>query len=189
MLDSICTVSRDATVTMQRRRFLSQAMKTALGTQASLLMGGLPAVSAWAADKATALPGNGLETLAVMVRGLLPHDFLTSDDYVRFAERIDARLGRDAGLQTLVANGLARMNAISGGNWLDASATDQIKALEALQDDPYFGQLLNAAIDALYQDPGVYQRLGYEGSAIEFGGYVNRGFNDIAWLPTDADKD
>ena len=75
------------------------------------------------------------------------------------------------------------MNAISQGNWLDASVDDKLGVMEALQDEAFFGQLLNAAIDAVYQDPAVYRRLGYEGSAIEFGGYLNRGFDDIDWLP------
>ena len=73
----------------------------------------------------------------------------------------------------------------SGGSWLEASADDKLRVLQKLEDEPYFGQLLNAAIDTLYQDPAVYRRLGYEGSAIEFGGYLNRGFDDIDWLPVE----
>ena len=158
-------------------------MKTALGAKAVVLLGGLPAVSAWAGEHDTALPARDLETLAVMVRGLLPHDFLTDADYLGFAQRIDARLGSDPAFGQLVADGIAKMNATSGGSWLDASVDDKLQVLEALQDKAYFGQLLNAAIDTLYQDPDVYRRLGYEGSAIEFGGYLNRGFDDIDWLP------
>ena len=162
---------------MHRRRFLIQ------GCQAGAFLAGLPAVSAWAREHASAAPGSDLETLAVMVRGLLPHDFLTDQDYVGFARRIDARLGQDPAFGELVATGIEKMNAASGGNWLTTTEDDKVKVLEALADDAWFGQLLNAAIDTLYQDPAVYRKLGYEGSAVEFGGYLNRGFDDIDWLP------
>lgn len=169
---------------MQRRRFLAQTAKVALGTKTSLLLGGFPAMSAWADSHATALAGTDLETLAVMVRVLLPHDFLTDTDYLEFATQIDGRLGSDAAFLQLVADGIAQMNAESNGSWLAASVDDKLNVMEALQDEVFFGQLLNAAIDTLYQDPAVYRRLGYEGSAIEFGGYLNRGFDDIDWLPS-----
>ncbi|UCG73907.1 MAG: hypothetical protein JSV45_05910 [Chromatiales bacterium] len=168
---------------MQRRRFLAQTLKTALGAKAALLLGGLPAVSAWAANHDTAVAARDLETLAVIVRGLLPHDFLTDEDYVGFAQRIDARLGTNPAFRQLITDGIASMNAASGGNWLDANDDDKVRVLETLQDEASFGQFLNAAIDTLYQDPAVYRKLGYEGSAIEFGGYLNRGFDDIDWLP------
>lgn len=168
---------------MHRRRFLAQTAKVALGAKTSLLLGGFPAVSAWAASHDTALTGTDLETLAIMVRVLLPHEFLADEDYLRLAARIDGRLVGDPALRQLIADGIVQMNAISQGNWLDASVDDKLGVMEALQDEAFFGQLLNAAIDALYQDPTVYRRLGYEGSAIEFGGYLNRGFDDIDWLP------
>lgn len=168
---------------MQRRRFLAQTAKMVLGAKTSLLLGGFPAVSAWAASHDTSLAGTELETLAIMVHVLLPHDFLTDADYLSFAIRIDGRLGTDPALRQLIADGIAQMNAMSEDSWLDASVDDKLAAMEALQEEAFFGQLLNAAIDTLYQDPAVYRRLGYEGSAIEFGGYLNRGFDNIDWLP------
>lgn len=171
---------------MHRRRFLAQTAKVALGAKTSLLLGGFPAVSAWAASHDTSLTGTDLEAMAIMVRVLLPHDFLTDEDYLGFATRIDGRLGGDPALRQLIADGIAQMNAVSQGSWLAASVDDKLGVMEALQDEAFFGQLLNAAIDALYQDPTVYRRLGYEGSAIEFGGYLNRGFDDIDWLPREG---
>ena len=34
----------------------------------------------------------------------------------------------------------------------------------------------------LYNNPAVWRHFGYEGPSAEFGGYINRGFNDIGWL-------
>jgi len=35
---------------------------------------------------------------------------------------------------------------------------------------------------ALYTDRKVWSELGYEGPSFKFGGYLERGFNDIDWL-------
>jgi hypothetical protein len=41
----------------------------------------------------------------------------------------------------------------------------------------------STAIVALYDDKEVWGLLGYEGSSYEHGGYVDRGFDDLDWLP------
>ena len=35
----------------------------------------------------------------------------------------------------------------------------------------------------LYNNPQVWQAFGYEGEAFEYGGYIERGFDDLGWLP------
>jgi hypothetical protein len=35
----------------------------------------------------------------------------------------------------------------------------------------------------LYSNPQVWPLFGYQGSSLEYGGYLERGFDDIAWLP------
>ncbi len=36
---------------------------------------------------------------------------------------------------------------------------------------------------SLYNQKELWPRFGYEGSSAEHGGYINRGFADIDWLP------
>ncbi len=59
----------------------------------------------------------------------------------------------------------------------------KLQVMEELQTEPFFGAILNQTIDVLYRNPDVWKLVGYEGSSIEYGGYLNRGFNDIDWLP------
>ena len=40
-----------------------------------------------------------------------------------------------------------------------------------------------SAVVALYNDQETWETLGYEGASFDQGGYVNRGFNDLDWLP------
>ena len=39
------------------------------------------------------------------------------------------------------------------------------------------------AVVSLYNDPETWALLGYEGSSYEHGGYIDRGFDDLDWLP------
>jgi hypothetical protein len=36
---------------------------------------------------------------------------------------------------------------------------------------------------ALYNNPLVWQAFGYEGASFDHGGYLERGFDDLGWLP------
>jgi hypothetical protein len=35
----------------------------------------------------------------------------------------------------------------------------------------------------LYNNPLVWRYFGYEGPSAHLGGYINRGFDDISWIP------
>ena len=36
---------------------------------------------------------------------------------------------------------------------------------------------------SLYNQKDLWAKFGYEGSSADKGGYINRGFSDIDWLP------
>ena len=40
-----------------------------------------------------------------------------------------------------------------------------------------------ATLAGLYANDMVARAFGFEGSSVEYGGYVNRGFDDLGWLP------
>ena len=46
-----------------------------------------------------------------------------------------------------------------------------------------FQHVRSTSVVTLYNDQEVWGLLGYEGSSFEKGGYINRGFNDLDWLP------
>ena len=69
-----------------------------------------------------------------------------------------------------------------GGDWMAAPVPAQMDALRELEGGPTFFYLRNRTIESLYRNPVVWQLVGYEGSSIEYGGYIDRGFDDIDWL-------
>jgi hypothetical protein len=57
--------------------------------------------------------------------------------------------------------------------------------LKGMETTPFFQTVRGTMVSApgLYNQPVVWKQFGYEGSSWQFGGYLNRGFNDISWLP------
>ena len=43
--------------------------------------------------------------------------------------------------------------------------------------------LRSKVIVTLYNNERVWEAFGYEGSSYEYGGYIERGFSDLGWLP------
>ena len=59
----------------------------------------------------------------------------------------------------------------------------QVEALKSLQDEAFFGAILGQVLPRVYNHPLIWKHIGYPGSSVEYGGYKDRGFNDIDWLP------
>ena len=50
---------------------------------------------------------------------------------------------------------------------------------------PFFAAIQGQVLPRLYNHPVIWKNIGYPGSSVEYGGYKDRGFNDIDWLPVD----
>ena len=74
------------------------------------------------------------------------------------------------------------LNRDDGGDWMKARVEQQLSILQARQQSDWFRYLRERTIESLYRNPVVWKLVGYEGSSIEHGGYLNRGFDDIDWL-------
>ena len=47
----------------------------------------------------------------------------------------------------------------------------------------FFSSVHGTGLVALYNNHDVWELLGYEGPSYDKGGYIDRGFNDLDWLP------
>lgn len=119
-----------------------------------------------------------LQLLAAVAYDLLPFPALTPALYVQVAERL-LQAGNPA-----IAEGLARLREVSGSvPWQQLDEPARVTVLASLQETPFFAALRATTIEVLYRSPEVFAMVGYGGSAIEYGGYLNRGFDQIDWLP------
>ena len=64
-----------------------------------------------------------------------------------------------------------------------ADADAQLAAVESITDTELFQTVRGRCITSLYDNDLAYAHFGYEGEAFSKGGYIGRGFDDLAWLP------
>jgi hypothetical protein len=66
---------------------------------------------------------------------------------------------------------------------LDEAQREQ--ALGKLEGGPFFSLVYTATINGLYLNEELWALFGYEGSSLEHGGYLHRGFDEVDWLSQD----
>ncbi len=120
--------------------------------------------------------------LASVSRLLFPHDSLPDSIYINVVRDIDKDMEANGDTRTLIAQASNSFNNKAGEAWLTLEMDEQIELLQSLQGSELFSYMLHRTIESLYRNPEVWKLLGYQGSSIEYGGYLHRGFDDIDWL-------
>jgi len=143
------------------------------------------AASLWSLAQEIGLSDQRRRHLLEMARRIYPHSALPDEVYVDSLESLYDSAIDNANLKKLMREGMEALDTAAGGNWAAASHDDQIIALTEVENSEFFATVQEEAREALYQHPAVWALIGYEGSSVEFGGYIERGFDDIDWLPDD----
>jgi len=166
---------------MQRREFLrtSGIAITALAAGGSMIFG---PDHAWAMATAS-LDAHTARTLLVMTHDLFPHDRLGVHYYAVAVDGLDKQAGTDAAARQLLVDGVAQLDAAHGMPWIDLSDGTREAVLRDMEKTEFFTTVRTKTIGGLYGNPLVYQTFGYGGPSVELGGYIERGFDDIGWLP------
>lgn len=124
-----------------------------------------------------------LPLLTRLLRLTYPHDAWPDGPYERCAAVVREDAQDDAGDDKLLTIGLEGLDRAAGGDFLAASDADAELLLRDRADDPFFRRIRSTAVVALYDDHEVWELIGYEGPSFEKGGYLERGFDDLDWLP------
>lgn len=122
-------------------------------------------------------------TLMQLARDLYPHDAVDDGPYAKVVEKLDQEAVKDPASAQSLSDGIKALNAAAGGKYVVADEAKRTGILKSMEKDAFVQKVRGSMINNFYNDPAVWKKLGYEGSSAEFGGYVNRGFDDIAWLP------
>jgi hypothetical protein len=143
--------------------------------------------AAWAQDAKT-LPPNTMATLARMARDIYPHDRLADIYYVKAVVGYDAKAGQDPAFRKMVETGIAQLDAAARQKHkspylMVTWESDRVVLLQGIQEGALFKKLRGDLLVTLYNNKEVWPKFGYEGASADQGGYINRGFNDIDWLP------
>jgi hypothetical protein len=121
--------------------------------------------------------------LVRLTRDLYPHDAVDDGAYAKVVEALDQEAGKDAAAAQTLADGVKALNTAAGGKYAAADEAKRLAVLTSMQNDAFVQKVRGAVINNFYNDPAVWKKLGYEGSSAEHGGYLTRGFDDLAWLP------
>src|SRR3954463_7632619 len=169
-----------------RRVFLKGAA-TAVPTVAIATSAGLAVSDAWADDATTLAPAT-LKTLVKVARDIYPHDVLGDSYYITAIKPWDGKAAKDPAVKSLISDGIARLDQNARDRHKVAYAevpweADRVVLLKEIEQSDFFQKVRGDLIVSLYNQKEVWPRFGYEGSSAEHGGYINRGFADIDWLP------
>ena len=162
-----------------RRDFL----KAGTGLLTGVLIAGGPAAllypgRVWALDLKALTSGEG-QSLLMMARTIAPHDKLDDAAYAVVVGSLDADAARDAATLVSTRAGLVSL----GAQFANASEATRIEALRRIEQTPFFQAVRGKTLQELYATPMAYALFGFEGEAFSKGGYLNRGFGSLRWLP------
>jgi hypothetical protein len=166
-----------------RRRFLVAALTFSGVASSSLGISFLRSSAAWAADEASV---DNLAAMGRLAQLLFPHEGLPSDVYAEVIGEVLAMTAADPATDGLLNIAEGALDSALSKAWATATETEQLAALTALQDEAFIVGIREMLRWRLYDNAGLWQHINYPGSSKEHGGYINRGFDDIDWLPEEG---
>jgi hypothetical protein len=170
---------------MTRRELLKRG--TALGTAFVAGAGFLAhAKDAWAMEL-KALSPETMASLIQMARDIYPHDRIADQYYATAVKGHDDKAAEDAAHKALIEDGIADLDKramdAGHGSYLGTGwEVDRVALLRQIESSAFFQAVRGGLVVGLYNQKEVWPVFGYEGESFSQGGYIERGFDDIAWL-------
>ncbi len=164
--------------------FASTAAVLAVGSKSAVAVAP-PANAAEAIDRAM---------LMQMSKDIYPHDgFLDDKPYAAVVDGIIKETTSDDKVKKLIEDGLSDLNAraqkIHGKNYVDVETYGAREALlRQVELSDFFQKVRGGLLFGIYNNVSLFPKFGYGGSSWEEGGYIDRGFSDMTWLPDDPRK-
>lgn len=169
---------------INRRRFLEASRQAAAGAAIAASAGGTVALAPQHVLAATkTISSSQAATLLAMARHLFPHDELGDHYYAAAVAMLDEQAAADPDLAAQLATGVGSLDSAMAMPFVKLSRGNQLKVIESIEGTPFFATVRAATLGALYTDDVVTRQFGFEGSSVEHGGYIERGFDDLGWLP------
>ena len=128
-------------------------------------------------------PAEGRQTLARFARHLYPHDGVEDTVYTEISDRLATEAVAEGPFIGALNDGLSALEGENDAPWLALPPRGQIAIMKEQEGQPYFSTLQAHIREALYNHPAVWEVIGYPGPSAHLGGYIDRGFDDIDWLP------
>ena len=131
----------------------------------------------------TELTDEARSVLIRVIRVAFPHPNFPDAPYERTADTILAEAATSTWFRVAITQGLLTLAHFAGGDFRDLNDDDATKVLRRIEATEFFGFVRRTTVLNLYDNEDVWEALGYEGPSFDKGGYINRGFDDLDWLP------
>jgi hypothetical protein len=169
---------------LDRRRFIAGAT-----TAAAMTISGTAVIhtgEAWGVEVANLKPET-MRTLIKAARDIYPHDRVADRYYAIAVKSYDTKAGTDPATKDLIEKGVADLNQRAMKKHKVAYAdvgweAERVAILRSVETSKFFQTVRGNLVVGLYNQKEIWPLFGYEGESASKGGYVDRGFNDIAWL-------
>lgn len=170
---------------MTRRELLASGVAAG----AALVVGGgfvASSTEAWAME-VKALKPETMATLVQMARDIYPHDRVPDKHYAAAVKAHDDKAAEDADFAAMIEGGVAGLDTMAAGqghgSYLGTGwEIDRVAMLRQIEGSPFFQAIRGGLVVGLYNQKEVWPIFGYEGESFSKGGYLEHGFDDIAWL-------
>ena len=177
-------VEIDAFAGVSRRQFLKTGSGVLMGTIAasSGVLATLAPSRVWALSL-TSLSESEASGILKVTRAIFPHDTLDDAVYALVVKDLDAAAEGDAAVAKLLRDGLKELNKRASGDWASLDYLQRENLVIKMAGTDFFEKIRGTSVVSLYNNEMAWAHFGYEGSSYEHGGYFDRGFQDLDWLP------
>jgi len=170
---------------MTRRELLSSGVTVS----AALVAGGgfiAHSTESWAMET-TGLKPETMATILQVARDTYPHDRIADANYAIAIKGHDEAAAEDPEFAEMMESGVRLLDALARrkgnpGYLATGWESDRVALLQMVEDKPFFQTIRGGLVVGLYNQKDIWGQFGYEGASFEEGGYIDRGFDDIAWL-------
>jgi len=137
--------------------------------------------------EAQGLSPETMRTLVKLARDTYPHDRLPDRFYAVALKPFDAQAAGDPAFKGLLEDGVVALDELAvarhGVAYVEVGwEADRVALIGEIEDSSFFQKVRSSLVTGLYNNEEVWPIFGYEGSSADKGGYIHRGFDDIAWL-------
>jgi hypothetical protein len=129
------------------------------------------------------LPDDVVDRLVRVIKVAFPHRAVPDGPYRRTAEHIVSLVSGNAFQTAQLAQGLAGLDAVRGVPFAELASEDAYAALRGIERTAFFTLVRSTTVAFMYSDRELWAVVGYEGESSDRGGYLDRGFDDLDWLP------
>jgi hypothetical protein len=171
--------------TTTRRKFLLAAITTSTAMSCGFNLSVIRSGVAWAEASPDMSP-ESIKSLMLMARSLFPHAGLADNVYAEIVDGMLSASADDPALDSVLGQAVSALDAASDKDFFELTEQSQLQVMNSLSESEFFEAIVNQVRLRLYSHSKLWAVIGYPGSSVEYGGYLERGFNDIDWLPEDA---